>query len=322
MTLFGVDVASYQGKPNWSKVYASGIRYAFSKVTENTHYVNPTWSHNRSGMLALGDDFLPGTYHFLHGGSGAAQARYFLEHAGDVSRFAVALDVEASGANAATARDWVREFKDRTGGHPVIGYFPRWYWEQQGRPDLSFFDTIWQSHYVSGSGSPASLYKGVPGSWWSPFGGEPISILQFSSSATVPGISGRCDVNAFRGTLAELRAIALGGDMAISKDDLKAITKAVWTTDGIIEAPPEKVAEGNSHWQASSYLHWSYRHITDIQARVRALESALAGLSVNVDAEAVAARVLESLTPEAIAAAIPADMAARVVDELARRLGD
>lgn len=208
--LYGVDVASYQGRPDWRRVHGAGIRFAFSKVTEATSYVNPTWAHNRDGMLALGDNFLPGAYHFLHGGDGAGQARYFLAHAGDVSGLAVALDVEASGADAATSRAWVDEFKDRTDGHPVIGYFPRWYWEAQGRPDLSFFDTIWQSAYVSGSGSAAALYGKVPASWWATFGGEPVSILQYSSSGSVSGISGRCDVNAYRGSLVELRALALG----------------------------------------------------------------------------------------------------------------
>ncbi|MGI5200640.1 glycoside hydrolase family 25 protein [Spirillospora sp. CA-108201] len=208
--LYGVDVASYQGTPNWSAVQRAGIRFGFSKVTENTDYTNPTWRHNRAGMLALGSGFVPGAYHFLHGGNGAAQARHFLSKAGDLSRFAVALDIEASGANATTAKDWVAELKERTGGHPVIGYFPRWYWEAHGRPDLSFFDTIWQSRYVSGSGTPAALYEKVPSSWWVQFGGEPISILQYSSSGSVPTIPGRCDVNAYRGSLAELRALALG----------------------------------------------------------------------------------------------------------------
>lgn len=210
MTIYGVDVASYQGNPSWSRVYEAGVRFAFSKVTQSTNYVNPTWSHNKAGMLGLGDRFLGGAYHFLHGGDGAAQARFFLSKAGDVSKLAVALDVEAGGADAATSRAWVKEFKRLTGGHPVIGYYPRWYWDQTGRPDLSFFDTIWQSRYVSGSGSPTGLFSRVPAAWWTTFGSEPISILQFSSSGTVAGISGHCDVNAYRGTLAELRALALG----------------------------------------------------------------------------------------------------------------
>lgn len=208
--IYGVDVASYQGAPNWPRVRGSGISFAFSKVTESTNYLNPTWEHNRSGMLALGDSFMPGAYHFLHGGNGAAQARYFLDHAGDVSRFAVALDVEASGADAATSRAWVAEFKRLTNNHPVLGYFPRWYWDQQGRPDLSFFDSIWQSAYVSGSGSASSLYAKVPASWWATFGNEPISLLQYSSSCVVPGITGVADISAYRGSLDDLKTLALG----------------------------------------------------------------------------------------------------------------
>ncbi|ACY97921.1 MULTISPECIES: GH25 family lysozyme [Thermomonospora] len=211
--LFGVDVASYQGTPDWKKVRGAGIRFAFSKVTEGTGYTNPTWAHNRAGMLAL-EGFVPGAYHFLRADSdAAAQARHFHRQAGDLSAFAVALDVEPSGSSRPTvaqARAWVEEYRRLSGGHRVIGYFPRWYWDQIGRPDLSFFDTIWQSRYVNGTGGPEELYAKVPQSWWEPHGGEPISILQFSSSATVPGIAGRCDADAFRGSLAELRALALG----------------------------------------------------------------------------------------------------------------
>lgn len=315
MTIYGVDVASYQGNPNWPSVYAAGIRFGFSKTTESTNYVNPTWGHNRAGMLGLGDKFLGGAYHFLHGGSGAAQARYFLSKAGDVSQLAVALDVEASGADAATSREWVSEFKDRTGGHPVIGYFPRWYWEAHGRPDLSFFDTIWQSAYVSGSGSPTSLFTKVSSSAWATFGGEPISILQFSSSGIVAGISGRCDVNAYRGTIDELRALALGeGDMPLSKDDLAAIRDIVWNTD---TAPaPAGTPASNPTWRHVNVMRETYTSLQHVLAAV----GAIAAKDPNVDAQAVAAAVLAQLTPEKIAAAIPADLAGQVVDEIQSRL--
>lgn len=67
--LLGVDVASYQGKPDWQRVHAAG-------------------------MHAL-DPFLPGCYHFLRGDADPiAQARHFHATAGDTTRAAVALDVE------------------------------------------------------------------------------------------------------------------------------------------------------------------------------------------------------------------------------------
>lgn len=326
MAIYGVDVASYQGRPSWPAIRNSGVRFAFSKVTESTNYVNPTWAHNKAGMAALGEDFLPGAYHFLHGGNGAAQARYFLDHAGDLDGFAVALDVEASGAGAATAREWVAEFKRLTGGHPVIGYYPRWYWEQTGRPDLSFFDSIWQSRYVNGSGTPSQLYSGVPASWWTAFGGEPISILQFSSSGTVPGISGRCDVNAYRGTLDQLKALALKeDDMPLSSEDIEKIANAaaekVWTRDGLIAAPPNKVAEGNTHWTGGSYEYWAYQQGTAILSLVTELAKRA---EVDIDeaavAQALAPALLAALTPKAIADAVSADVVPELADELARRM--
>ncbi|GGV43482.1 hypothetical protein GCM10010182_80170 [Actinomadura cremea] len=40
--IYGVDVASYQGNPDWKAVHRDGVRFAFSKVTEATGYTNPT----------------------------------------------------------------------------------------------------------------------------------------------------------------------------------------------------------------------------------------------------------------------------------------
>ncbi|MBA9002391.1 GH25 family lysozyme [Thermomonospora cellulosilytica] len=249
--LFGVDVASYQGRPDWPRVRAAGIGFAFSKVTEGVDYKNPTWGHNKAGMLALDGEFLPGAYHFLRSDSDpVAQARHFHRAAGDMDRFAVALDVEPSGDSrptAAQARAWVAEYKRLSGGHPVIGYFPRWYWAQVGRPNLGFFDSIWQSQYVDGAGSPAGLYDKVSASWWNPFGGEPVSILQYSSSATVPGIPGRCDINAYRGTASQLKALAL--ESAPAPEPKPAVKAPKWPGRYLTQ-PPVMRGDDVRQWQA------------------------------------------------------------------------
>lgn len=293
MPLYGVDVASYQGHPNWSRVHRAGIRYGFSKVTEGLSYRNPTWDHNRAGMLALADDFVPGCYHFLHRGNGREQARFFLRHAGDLDRFAVALDVEAHGADGATARAWVDEFKDRTGGHPVLGYYPRWYWQQTGRPNLEFFDAIWQSRYVEGTGSAAVLYRLVPTAWWAEFGGQDMAILQFSSSASVPGIAGRCDINAYRGNLEQLRALALGeDDMPTAKEIAEAVwkhpIKASWMPKG-----------SDDMWQADTHLGVAHAHVRKLEAAAAAQQATIdklvdalaAGAGGGVDLEALKAEI-------------------------------
>lgn len=214
MPLYGIDVSHWRGDVDWPRVRSAGITFAFAKVSEGVDFTDPKWTRNQAGMSGL-DEFLPGGYHFLRGDADIKQqVRYFLDKAGDVSELAVALDVETrSGADQqatrAQAAEWVAEFKRLTGGHPVFGYYPQWYWNDHGRGDLSFFDTLWASHYVSGSGTPAQLYPKVPASWWTGYGNETVAILQFSSSGSVPGVPPPVDLNAYRGTLTELRDIAL-----------------------------------------------------------------------------------------------------------------
>jgi GH25 family lysozyme M1 (1,4-beta-N-acetylmuramidase) len=218
ITMFGVDVSNWNGKVDWNAVAAAGIEFAFAKATEGVHFKDRTWARNRASMLALGERFVPGAYCFLRGDTDITrQVEIFLETVGDVSSLMVALDVERRDgvrrqATAADAKKWVAEFKSRTGGHPVIGYFPRWYWRERGEGDLSFFDTLWESHYVSGEGTPRKLYARVPAAWWRSYGDEAISILQFTSSGKVPGFpEGLCDVNVYQGDRSQLRALALEG---------------------------------------------------------------------------------------------------------------
>lgn len=223
--IFGLDVSSYQGYVDWKKIWGAGIRFGFSKVTQSTNYLNPTWHHNLAGMTALGNGFVPGAYHFLTAGNGAAQARYFVQAVGGAARcrqLAIALDVEpteGSRPSIADAKAWVAEFRKLVQGHSVIGYVPGWYHAEIGTPSLTFLDAIWQSNYVTGSGSPSALYAKVGQTRWAGYGGRSVSILQFSSTGRVSGVSGDCDVNAYRGTVAQLHALAIGGAPSPDPED-------------------------------------------------------------------------------------------------------
>jgi hypothetical protein len=91
--------------------------------------------------------------------------------------------------------------------HPIGGYAPRWF---TGGEDLSFFDWVWASNYVGASGqSPAALYEHVSEGQWAGYGGKPVTLLQFTDAASVPGVAGHVDCSAYRGTASELRAIIL-----------------------------------------------------------------------------------------------------------------
>lgn len=75
---------------------------------------------------------------------------------------------------------------------------------------LTFADLLWSPHYVAGTGAPAGIYRSVPASFWDAYGGRTPVLLQFSQTATVPGVAGQADVSAFRGTAAQMRAALLG----------------------------------------------------------------------------------------------------------------
>jgi GH25 family lysozyme M1 (1,4-beta-N-acetylmuramidase) len=208
-TSFFVDCSSFQGSPSWAKVAAVCAGGA-EKVTEGTGYVNPFWAASKSGMLQVAaHGFVPVAYLFLDAGpSGAAQAEYFAAHAGSLTGFGIAIDLERSSGSptVAQAQDCAAELRKLYPGHPVGGYAPHWY---TGGADLGFCDWLWASEYVNGSGDPGVLYRSVPASWWSPYGGKSPLMLQFTSSATVAGISGQVDCSAFPGTAAQLASHVL-----------------------------------------------------------------------------------------------------------------
>src|SRR5215831_8061099 len=64
--LSGVDVASYQGYPNWTLVKGTGRTFVFNKATEGTGYVNPYYATNKTWIKQAG--FYHVAYHFGHPG--------------------------------------------------------------------------------------------------------------------------------------------------------------------------------------------------------------------------------------------------------------
>src|SRR5262245_44371059 len=76
-TLPGIDVSHWQGTINWNSVSSAGIRFAFTKATEGTGYLDPQLSRNLSEMRRLG--IVRGAYHFGHPNvSATAQAQHFV----------------------------------------------------------------------------------------------------------------------------------------------------------------------------------------------------------------------------------------------------
>jgi GH25 family lysozyme M1 (1,4-beta-N-acetylmuramidase) len=192
----GIDVASYQGYPNWESVAAAGYDFAITKVTEDDGYVNPTFAYNWNRIKAAG--MIRGAYHFARpqGNDAVTEADYFVdlvEQQGIETGDILALDLEAG---AGDLGPWVlafcRRVEERCGFPPII-YTGRWFSEPHNLgayPEIGNY-ALWLASYQQQMPSP-------PAPW------QAVSIWQHSSSGQVPGIAGDVDLNVFNGDLSRL----------------------------------------------------------------------------------------------------------------------
>ncbi|MGC1212618.1 MAG: peptidoglycan-binding protein [Micromonospora sp.] len=189
---------------------------------------NPTTRHFADmarGAKAAGFDVIGG-YHNLIAGDQASinrQVDYLRRELDGVGATWAMLDVErypelVNNGLYPRFSDAV-QFCDRwrvVDSRPLLVYLPRWIWDgHMGRPDLRTLKApLVASNYGSNpDGSPAGVYTargGDTGAGWNAYGNVTPLIWQYGSNVDCPGASGATDCNAFRGSLAELRALLTG----------------------------------------------------------------------------------------------------------------
>lgn len=195
----GVDVSHWQGTIDWNKVVDSGHVFAFHKATEGATFVDNKYTSNRSSAAAASIPF--GAYHFARPDGGTAdaaridaraEARHFLATAtprpGDL---VPVLDLEATGGLPparliAWTRAWLNKV-DKELGVKALVYTSPSFWTTNLNDttviaELGF--PLWIAHYTSKSVPrvPAANWNGRGWAFW-----------QWTSCATVPGISGCAD---------------------------------------------------------------------------------------------------------------------------------
>lgn len=227
MTTFTCDVSNHdydRGAISWNSVRAAGIDLAVAKASEGDpsyyHYLDPYFTRSvASGRL---NGVRMGGYHCLAHGSAASIERQvdlfltLINNNGGVNPGYWMIDVEPfpelKNRGMAPLLDDVLRFEDlwlsKTNGVPLLHYIPKWYWEEWGSPSLSsIHGPLVASNYpVSASQAYTSLYArdgGDSGPGWQPYGGKTPSLWQFASSASIPGIAGNADCNAFKGTVSD-----------------------------------------------------------------------------------------------------------------------
>jgi hypothetical protein len=256
MTIFYPDIASYD-----AGISLHGALAVCCKVTEGTGYVNPDYSRAKTNAAANGAFFF--AYHFLHAGNAAEQAKWCFEHNG---RTPLMLDFEPipqapSFPSMADALVFVDEYR-KLGGVIWLVYLPRWYWQEIGSPGLGGFKS-------RGLRLVSSDYTGYgTGAGWIAYGGIAPSIWQYSDSIHYNGFS--VDFNAYKGTLAELKAIVSTGKKPVpppppskAANPVRGLkTNAHWTQCDISwDATPGATEYRVNVWHGTGPTRWLVQRI-------------------------------------------------------------
>jgi hypothetical protein len=234
VTVHTVDVSHHDweragGRLDWDRVAAAGI----AAVCVRASYGDPSgarWPSPHAGEMMRGAGragMAVGGYHNLVRGDTASVRRQVdwlrREMDGGSASWAM-VDVERYEELLAAGREPrigdVRAWCVRwhaVEARPLLMYLPRWVWQHMGSPELrSLGCPLVASDYgANAAGAPAELYAsrgGDGGRGWQPYGGVTPTLWQYGSEARVPGLSSKTDINAFRGTPSELRALLGGGD--------------------------------------------------------------------------------------------------------------
>lgn len=206
VTVFGIDVSHHQGSFDVERAAREGIEFFIFKATEGSGFTDSRFAENLAKARRSGKLFA--AYHYQRAGiSAAAQVAHIRRVVPkDVP---VILDVEANSGRTALTRDIITRLRKLGYRSPLL-YLPRWYWQEIGSPNLAGLPPLWSSRYPDNAvGDIRDEYADVPAHYWNGYGGLRVAVLQFTSSARVAGRA-PIDGNAYRGTLAQLRALFNG----------------------------------------------------------------------------------------------------------------
>jgi lysozyme len=197
----GTDTSRWQPEIAWGKVQKSGISFAFIKATEGGDVLDKSFRENFAKAKAAG---VPrGAYHFYYFCTAPeVQAKWYLRHIPkDAGAMPPVLDAEWNHVSktcpgkpsAAKVRKdlavWLNIVEKGTGKRPIIYTTPDFYDDN----DMGRFEgyDFWLR---STAAHPSERYPHERWTFW-----------QYTGTGKIPGISGRADINVFRGSEADWR---------------------------------------------------------------------------------------------------------------------
>lgn len=135
-------------------------------------------------------------------------------------------DCETETGEGKPSREWIEKFCDQLvtlTGRKVIVYASH---GEYGDSLTGLGHPLWNANYPTSRKGPfRDLYPGDTFSGWSKYSGQTPVICQYTSSATIAGLS-TCDANAFRGSVDDLLNL-IGADMPLTTADYKGIAAEV-----------------------------------------------------------------------------------------------
>jgi GH25 family lysozyme M1 (1,4-beta-N-acetylmuramidase) len=208
--LEGLDVSQYQGTIDWTQVFAAGKRFALIRASAGNLTDDPTYAANRAGAKAAG--LKVAAYHFGNPcnsslfpppcniiGDALDEADHFLRRATPASgELLPILDIELSNGLSTTdlqtwVGTWLEEVRSKLGVRAMIYASPN-FWTTYMGDTTAFVDAgytlLWIAHW--GVATPR-----IPAANW---GGKGWTFWQYTNLGSVPGISGRVDLDRYKGS--------------------------------------------------------------------------------------------------------------------------
>lgn len=190
MTLKGIDVSEHQEAINWSQVKASGVQFAMIRGGYGRNNVDKYFHANAKGATAAGIPI--GMYWFSYAYT-VDMARNEAKYAVDLAKqynvtWPIAFDLEYDTVSYA-AKNGVTITKS------MATQMAKAFCEEikaAGYNTMNYTNPDYLNRYFDQSQLPYDV-------WLAQYASQPaisdMSIWQYSSSGSVPGISGRCDMN-------------------------------------------------------------------------------------------------------------------------------
>lgn len=209
-----IDVSNHQREVSWDAVVGAGYAGGIVKATESVDFKDAWLPRNGDELARL--NAVRGCYAFARPSAGEARpdAQAYLDYVhscgwfvpGDIPVLDMEDDRVPAGTDLSTwTLEWLGYVESQVGCPPWL-YSGAWYTSSRGLtvPELARFPLWWAAYRQA---RPTAMMK-PPAPW------SRITLWQWTSSGSVPGVDGDCDRNVTDLTADQLRGLGVPGATA------------------------------------------------------------------------------------------------------------